>query len=206
MADKLWQEFCLSSSFLQGYNLIHLLILFLGRWMKFSALEIQKFKQQKNPSEEVLKQWGYCNHTIYELFFLLSKMQHYQGMLLLKNFVSSKLHVLLDNCEEILKNSQLNDMGAETRYSMNQSMSLHKILAKLPNLPNIPYNELESATGNWKKENELGSGGFGTVFKGQDYFIFFLQKTHTKSAHYTLILHLYLNAIYRILEKHNSGN
>lgn len=33
-------------------------------------------------------------------------------------------------------------------------------------LPLITYNELEQATNYWNKENILGKGGFGVVFKG----------------------------------------
>lgn len=33
--------------------------------------------------------------------------------------------------------------------------------------PFITYKELERATNNWNKENILGEGGFGTVFKGK---------------------------------------
>lgn len=32
--------------------------------------------------------------------------------------------------------------------------------------PLITYNELEQATNYWNKENILGKGGFGVVFKG----------------------------------------
>lgn len=61
-------------------------------------------KLEKNPTDELLTKWGHCNHKIYELFVHLSKMHHYEAMQILKNFVDSKLHVLLDNGEGNLQN------------------------------------------------------------------------------------------------------
>ena len=39
-----------------------------------------------SPTDELLTLWGHRNHTVLELFALLSKMQHYQAMLILKDF------------------------------------------------------------------------------------------------------------------------
>ncbi|XP_012280923.1 serine/threonine-protein kinase pelle [Orussus abietinus] len=70
-----------------------------GMWMKYDVLTIQNLRKERNPTDELLTMWGHLNHTILELFILLSRMQHYQAMLPLKLFVDSKFHELIDNGE-----------------------------------------------------------------------------------------------------------
>ncbi|KAK9297160.1 hypothetical protein QLX08_009033 [Tetragonisca angustula] len=70
-----------------------------GTWMKYDVLTIQSLRKEKNPMDELLTMWGHYNHTILELFVLLSRMQHYQSMVILKSFVEEKFHKLLDNGE-----------------------------------------------------------------------------------------------------------
>lgn len=70
-----------------------------GTWMTYDVLTIQSLRKEKNPTDELLTMWGHYNHTILELFVLLSRMQHYQSMVLLKSFVGEKFHKLLDNGE-----------------------------------------------------------------------------------------------------------
>lgn len=164
---------------------------------------------EKNPTDELLTKWGHSNHAIYELFAHLSKMQHYRAMLPLKNFVSPKLHRLLENGEGNLQNI-FKDPGKDSKigtHNFDQNDKPHrnspkvildqgskkeskKILNKtvhqeyeLPSnsnnllvpmtetiLPNIPYQELAVATNNWdKKTNLLGKGGYGHVYRGNDY-------------------------------------
>ncbi|OXU18478.1 hypothetical protein TSAR_010966 [Trichomalopsis sarcophagae] len=69
------------------------------------------------------------------------------------------------NKSEILNRPMQHDQQNEILSNSNH------LLASLPAifstcLPCIPYNELASATNNWKREHLLGKGGFGTVFKG----------------------------------------
>ena len=48
-----------------------------------------EFQRGRSPTETLLTKWGYQNHTILELFVLLSKMHHYQAMNILKPFGKS---------------------------------------------------------------------------------------------------------------------
>lgn len=64
--------------------------------MDYRMLDIEDFrrqKSQKSPTEQLLISWGTKNHTVYELFVLLSKMQHHQALIVLKPF--SKLCMLI---------------------------------------------------------------------------------------------------------------
>lgn len=61
--------------------------------MKFDMMTIQDLRREvlrgNSPSDELLTLWGHQNHTVLELFVLLSEMQHYQAMLVLKPFGES---------------------------------------------------------------------------------------------------------------------
>lgn len=46
----------------------------------------REIQRGNSPSDDLLTLWGHQNHTVLELFVLLSEMQHYQAMLVLKPF------------------------------------------------------------------------------------------------------------------------
>ena len=52
--------------------------------MKFDVLTLQYIHKKQSPTDELLNLWGIQNHTVLELFVLLSRMQHYQAMTVLK--------------------------------------------------------------------------------------------------------------------------
>lgn len=56
--------------------------------MQFDVLTMEsigrEFQRGGSPSDTLLTKWGCLNHTILELFFILSKMHHYQAMKILK--------------------------------------------------------------------------------------------------------------------------
>ncbi|XP_063989631.1 pelle-like serine/threonine-protein kinase pik-1 [Diachasmimorpha longicaudata] len=70
-----------------------------GKWMKYTHSTILSLREVKNPMDHLLELWGQHNHKICELFGLLSQMQHYRAMLILKPFVDPKYHVLIDRGE-----------------------------------------------------------------------------------------------------------
>lgn len=55
-----------------------------GIYMKFDVLTLQYIRKKRSPTDELLNLWGIQNHTVLELFVLLSRMQHYQAMTVLK--------------------------------------------------------------------------------------------------------------------------
>ncbi|KYN44712.1 Serine/threonine-protein kinase pelle [Trachymyrmex septentrionalis] len=75
-----------------------------GIWMQYDVLTIQSLRKEKNPTDELLTLWGHFNHTIAELFVLLSRMQHYQAMVPLLPFVEQRFHRLFYNGEANLQN------------------------------------------------------------------------------------------------------
>lgn len=50
--------------------------------------------------------------------------------------------------------------------SASNSVDMNNVDEYASTIPKVDYNELVLATDNWKDENKLGHGGFGTVFKG----------------------------------------
>lgn len=77
-----------------------------GVYMHFDVMTIQTLRREilrgNSPTDELLTKWGHQNHTILELFVLLSKMQHYQAMLVLKPFVEPEYHLLIYEGEQNL--------------------------------------------------------------------------------------------------------
>ncbi|XP_046387837.1 mitogen-activated protein kinase kinase kinase 4-like [Ischnura elegans] len=110
-----------------------------GKYMNFDVMTIQYLRQclnrgGKSPTDELLTMWGHQNHTVLELFVLLSKMQHYQSMLTLKPFVDPHYHRLIyegeENLTRIFQNSpsaQFNPShGCPSSPSKSNSMTANR--------------------------------------------------------------------------------
>ncbi|CAG9821690.1 unnamed protein product [Phaedon cochleariae] len=71
----------------------------LGVYMKYDQTKLEIVKRSmykgKSPTSELLSMWGDLNHTVLELFVLLSHMKHYQAMAVIKCFVDKKYYVLI---------------------------------------------------------------------------------------------------------------
>ncbi|XP_024894107.1 serine/threonine-protein kinase pelle-like isoform X2 [Temnothorax curvispinosus] len=143
----------------------------LAGWMEYNVLTIQSLRKEENPTLELLALWGLHNHTTAELFVLLTKMQHYQSMVLLLPLVDQKFHRLLYNGEGNLQNMPSSPEDAAVFSPQNIGNNEKKINeSPLPRtettLPHASYSELAIATDGWNQHNILGRGGFGTVYRG----------------------------------------
>lgn len=83
-----------------------------GTHMKYDVLTMQELRREifrcNSPTEELLTMWGNQNHTVLELFILLSRMKHYRAMSEIKQLVDKKYHKLILEGDE-----NLNDLLAE---------------------------------------------------------------------------------------------
>lgn len=92
-----------------------------GIYMKFDTMTIQDLRREilrgNSPSDELLTLWGHQNHTVLELFVLLSEMQHYQAMLVLKPFVDPYYHRFIYEGEEMLRplSNGSRSLGADSK-------------------------------------------------------------------------------------------
>lgn len=81
-----------------------------GKHMNFDMMTIHElrrfFIRGLSPSEELLNRWGHQNHTILELFALLSKMCYYRAMMILKPFVDPQYHHFIYEGKQFLDLSQ----------------------------------------------------------------------------------------------------
>ncbi|XP_050520161.1 serine/threonine-protein kinase pelle-like isoform X2 [Daktulosphaira vitifoliae] len=91
-----------------------------GKYMKFDCATLFKigkaFMRNHSPTDELLNLWGEQNHTVLELFILLSEMQHFQAMGILKPFVDKKYHKLIYQGDQNFSNL-VNTTSSNHNYS-----------------------------------------------------------------------------------------
>ncbi|KAK9753166.1 Protein tyrosine and serine/threonine kinase [Popillia japonica] len=79
----------------------------------------QKILRGKSPADELLTLWGQQNHTVLELFILLNRMKHYQGMIIIKQFVPALYHKLIKplayNINQPLEDETENKPSVQTK-------------------------------------------------------------------------------------------
>ncbi|XP_015116319.1 serine/threonine-protein kinase pelle isoform X2 [Diachasma alloeum] len=102
-----------------------------GKWMKYPHSTISSLQEEKNPTDHLLDLWGRHNHKISELFGLLSQMQHYRAMLILKPFVDTKYHVLIDRGEGNVK-AVLARRKNPQKDSKIEAQNFNQITSQLP--------------------------------------------------------------------------
>lgn len=116
--------------------------------MQFNMQIIEALRREEDPVDKLLSLWSDYNHTILELFILLSRFQQTQAADLLKPFVDDKCYHVSAKKKNDLVGSLLNS------------------------LPHVSFEELTAATGGWRRDKILGKGGFGVVYKGINIYLF----------------------------------
>ncbi|KAG7212603.1 hypothetical protein KM043_012896 [Ampulex compressa] len=112
-----------------------------GTWMEYDVLTIQGLRKEKNPTDELLTMWGHHNHTILELFVLLSRMQHYQSMVPLKPFVDQKFHQLLHKGEGNLQRILGKRVNRNTKDLKIGTQNFNQNVPPRPNVPKVIIQE-----------------------------------------------------------------
>uniref|UniRef100_A0A1B6M5Z0 non-specific serine/threonine protein kinase n=1 Tax=Graphocephala atropunctata TaxID=36148 RepID=A0A1B6M5Z0_9HEMI len=79
-----------------------------GEHMGFDYTYLQYIRRKDSPTDELLTSWGNQNHSVDDLFVLLSKMQHYRAMSLLRDLVQEQHLHLLKEGEELMNQHQAN--------------------------------------------------------------------------------------------------
>ncbi|KAF5293041.1 hypothetical protein FQR65_LT11033 [Abscondita terminalis] len=137
-----------------------------GTHMKYDYLTIQGLRKEiyrgNSPTEELLTLWGHQNHTVLELFILLSRMRHYQAMSVIKSQVDRKFHILINEAEDNLnhlledlkilndgrrlddnQNPQIVVNGQELSRENNESFRCNQLKPKSP----LPLGRLAGSNG-----------------------------------------------------------
>ncbi|KAJ6641614.1 Serine/threonine-protein kinase pelle [Pseudolycoriella hygida] len=170
----------------------------LAEHMGFDKSDIDDIKNTSVESndreaDELLVRWGEQNHTVTELFVLLSRMRSYEAMHTIKGLVDKRYHKLIGR---IQTNDLQNDDedGAQKRTTKLDTMSEKILNGPIHSTDNnesdrllgdkrfhgdkldvnecaggiarIDYEILRDATNNWSDRNLLGKGGFASVYKG----------------------------------------
>lgn len=161
--------------------------------MKFTAIDIQRIRRtqqqfHKTGPEVLLHIWGdQMNHTVTELFVILSKLQFYPAMITIQQHVDKGyLRLIMGTnwpdtiVDQVLEGEVLSpdplEHGEidENQSKISENMNLERNgSVTVPDwdyceytLPKIPYADLRIATDDWNINKILGFGAFGSVFAG----------------------------------------
>ncbi|KAJ8929909.1 hypothetical protein NQ314_017374 [Rhamnusium bicolor] len=95
--------------------------------MKYDIITIESIRKEiyrgNSPSSELLTIWGHQNHTVLELFILLSRMEHYQAMTVIKHLVDDKYHHLIKDGDEHL-NTLMQNLGMNKKECNNRDLKI----------------------------------------------------------------------------------
>lgn len=119
-----------------------------GVYMKYDFATIDSIKKViykgGSPTSKLLTTWGLQNHTVLELFVLLSRMKMYHAMVVIKDFIEDKYHFLLENKEEnMLDNLKVNKIEKKCINFLDSRIAPENLDGNNEKLLNVPKLILE---------------------------------------------------------------
>lgn len=117
-----------------------------GAHMQFDLLTIDSIKkvifQGGSPTCELFTIWGHQNHTVLELFVLLSRMKMYRAMAVLKHLVEDKYHFLLkdeeENLNQMIRDLQVNKCEKKCKNVVDSNIKPENFYGNIEKLLDVP--------------------------------------------------------------------
>lgn len=152
----------------------------LARQIGYKQSTIDEIKQSTSPATKLLSLWSDQNHTVTELFMALYRIKEYRSMENLRDLVDASYHRLITSKSSSLSslrtqvnamakpyNSQHHKKSSSSFKVDNSKTDINPFDVVCAGIPQIAFAQLKQATNDWSKEKILGSGAFGTVYRGK---------------------------------------
>lgn len=151
-----------------------------GRWKQLAheigyESVIDEIKMLTSPASKLLSLWSIKNHTVTELFMALHRLKEFRAMENLRELVDANFHRLIktkSSSFSLLK-AQVNALKKpythpkKSNSSDNFKMKINPFDILCTGIPQISLDELTQATNKWDTKKVIGTGSFGTVYRGK---------------------------------------
>uniref|UniRef100_A0A1B0CAN9 non-specific serine/threonine protein kinase n=1 Tax=Lutzomyia longipalpis TaxID=7200 RepID=A0A1B0CAN9_LUTLO len=143
--------------------------------MGYTKTDLQEIKRQmqhgNSPADELLTMWGDQNHTVTELFMLLSKMQQYVAMSVIKDLVDRRYHRLIysgqPDLSVLLQNNSLKDKKEKSPVTEEERRP--DVPKRLTNAKILNCQQNEVSNENNEEQNGITSTGVVDIKNIKDY-------------------------------------
>uniref|UniRef100_A0A7G3AXW8 non-specific serine/threonine protein kinase n=2 Tax=Lutzomyia longipalpis TaxID=7200 RepID=A0A7G3AXW8_LUTLO len=143
--------------------------------MGYTKTDLQEIKRQmqhgNSPADELLTMWGDQNHTVTELFILLSRMQQYVAMSVIKDLVDRRYHRLIysgqPDLSVLLQNNSLKDKKEKSPVTEEERRP--DVPKRLTNAKILNCQQNEVSNENNEEQNGITSTGVVDIKNIKDY-------------------------------------
>lgn len=152
---------------LRTYNLMCMILNKNDRWHSlaqnfgYEDIIIDQIACSSSPAAKLLTMWSDQNYTTNDLYMALFKINDFETMEYLRDCVDKSFHRLNRSTMNTSLSSIQSNSKLRSRLKKLKDPFAHKHLG----VPQIDYVELTNATNQW--ERVLGSGTYGTVYRGK---------------------------------------